>query len=134
MSCSPQNGGSTSFNVINYNLFTGKNWREKLSCVFFLSVNFLRQSVPIFQEDTFFHGEIKSKFFYRTFWRKLFTFGKIQFLEWFEANYFQIKLPAQHICPIHFRSQQWNVIDWFCFFNCFLFKRHDRRLCGYNHS
>ena len=56
MSCSPQNGGSTSFNVINYNLFTEKI--DGKNCLaYFLSVKFFRQSGPIFQENTFFMGK-----------------------------------------------------------------------------
>ena len=57
MSCSPQSGGSTSFNVINYNLFTEKIDGKNCIAYFFLSVNFFRQSGPIFQENTFFMGK-----------------------------------------------------------------------------
>ena len=72
MSCSPQNGGSTSFNVINYNLFTEKI--DGKNCIAYFFVCELLPSVwSNFPRKHVFHGEVKSKFLYRTFWRKLFA-------------------------------------------------------------
>ena len=63
MSCSPQNGGSTSFNVINYNLFTEKI--DGKNCIAYFFVCELLPSVwSNFPRKHVFHGEVKSKFLY----------------------------------------------------------------------